>query len=484
MKKSKGFSWETLILIVYAGIMLFTVLHHEPWRDEAQAWLIARDLPLASIFHQMGYEGSPALWHMILLPFAKLGFPYLFINLVHLVIIYAAAAVFVYKAPFSIITKTLFLFSYYMAWEYSIIARNYSITILLLFLIAAFYGDRFRKPIRYGALVFLLFNTNVHSGFIAAALVAVFLFEIYKKGNLNLRLSAAVITMILGALLAFLQLLAPSDNVHYGFFPHINLLQPLFAIMNAFFPHLPIRARIRGASAGILLLMACLYLYKTSRAALFMLLFSFTGLIYIFMCKHSGTYRQHGFFLIFLVFALWISNYHKEKHVSDKVGYFVPFGRFVRYGFVLFLMNIFLATGIVPAAINHYKEYHFIFSGAKEMAGFIEFNNLGDNTIVGHQSPHVSALAPYLPGTKFWYADIENYGTFVSWNFEWSNNHNISFEDIKNRMNEHDFSGDSTLILLTRPIPDSEISDYRLLHEVQTDIFGYGNEIYFLYRQR
>jgi hypothetical protein len=60
----------------------FTLSYHEKWADEAQAWLIARDLSLWRIFsYELRYEGSPGLWHLILwiaqhaldAPYAALG---------------------------------------------------------------------------------------------------------------------------------------------------------------------------------------------------------------------------------------------------------------------------------------------------------------------------------------------------------------------------------------------------------------------------
>ena len=42
--------------------------HHELWRDEAQAWLIARDVPLSRLFAELHYEGHPALWFLLLKP--------------------------------------------------------------------------------------------------------------------------------------------------------------------------------------------------------------------------------------------------------------------------------------------------------------------------------------------------------------------------------------------------------------------------------
>ena len=64
-------AWEKIgnavALLLYSGVVLFTLGHHEKWSDEAQAWLIARDLDLKTIwFHELRYEGSPGLWHTIL----------------------------------------------------------------------------------------------------------------------------------------------------------------------------------------------------------------------------------------------------------------------------------------------------------------------------------------------------------------------------------------------------------------------------------
>src|SRR4030042_3735997 len=124
-KSHISFILALFLIRLYSAINIVLLLHHEPWEDEAQAWLIARDLDIASIFKQMAYEGSPALWHMLLLPFAKTGLPYMSEFILHLIIAIAAVAVFILYAPFSRVTKVLFIFSYYMGYEYSIIARSY-----------------------------------------------------------------------------------------------------------------------------------------------------------------------------------------------------------------------------------------------------------------------------------------------------------------------------------------------------------------------
>ena len=60
-----------LLLAAFAALGIVLVLHHEPWRDEADVWLMARDAPLKDLFLRAGYVGSPSLWYYLLVPFAK-----------------------------------------------------------------------------------------------------------------------------------------------------------------------------------------------------------------------------------------------------------------------------------------------------------------------------------------------------------------------------------------------------------------------------
>jgi hypothetical protein len=51
------------ITVLFFLLSLNTILHHEMWRDELQAWLIARDSDsIAQLFFQnLRYEGHPGL---------------------------------------------------------------------------------------------------------------------------------------------------------------------------------------------------------------------------------------------------------------------------------------------------------------------------------------------------------------------------------------------------------------------------------------
>src|SRR4030042_4178497 len=207
----------------------------------------------------MAYDGTPALWYMFLVPFAKIGLPYISEFILHLIIAVAAVTVFILYAPFSRITKVLFIFSYYMAYEYSIIARRYGLSILLLFLIATLYNKRFEHPLWYSFLIFLLFNTNAHSFFIASSLTILFAWELYREKASGAFAKLSVFIMFMGGVLSFLQLLPRSDSIDYNRIIGSLYLAPFVATANAFFPWHPLVAH--GEQRLILIVIAISILF-------------------------------------------------------------------------------------------------------------------------------------------------------------------------------------------------------------------------------
>ena len=54
-------------------IVLFLIQSHEMWRDELQAWLLARDsISITELFQNLKYEGHPGLWHLLLYPLTRI----------------------------------------------------------------------------------------------------------------------------------------------------------------------------------------------------------------------------------------------------------------------------------------------------------------------------------------------------------------------------------------------------------------------------
>jgi hypothetical protein len=192
---------------------------------------------------------------------------------------------------------------------------------------------------------------------------------------------------------------------------------------------------------------------------------------------YPGALRHHGFILIMLVFALWISRYYHDtqNYLLHKISTL----KLSQLSIVL--INICLALSLLYyLTIQHY-EYRYIFSGAKDMANFIKRNNLDNYTIAAYPSPQASALLPFLPGKQFWYADIEDYGTFVAYNKKFVEAQNISNSEIILRINKAFSEQSQILLLLSRPLNFSELNGFILLYKVD-QVFGYNLEKYYLYK--
>ena len=154
-----GVAWLAL-----AGLLIVGGPRHEPWFDEAQAWLIARDSnPVAILTHWMHYEGTPGLWHLLLWGLQRLGLGYARLYLVSSAFALMGSWLVLFRSPFPLWMRLGLCFSYLFAYQYAVIARSYSLDLLFVPAIATMFAGRRERPLAYGAVLGLLANANAHS---------------------------------------------------------------------------------------------------------------------------------------------------------------------------------------------------------------------------------------------------------------------------------------------------------------------------------
>ncbi len=174
--------WEEIgnfvVLLAYSGVVLFTVRYHEKWADEAQAWLLARDLDLKTLFfHELRYEGHPGLWHMILWLSQRIFHaPYGAISYIGVTFAVAGAALLIFKAPFPWYLRWPLAFTYSFVYQYAVIARPYTLLPLLCFAVAIFFPD-VEHPIKITIVLALMANLILHGAILAACFGLLFLVQ-------------------------------------------------------------------------------------------------------------------------------------------------------------------------------------------------------------------------------------------------------------------------------------------------------------------
>jgi hypothetical protein len=387
------------ILVVYGLLTLVLTLRHEPWRDEADSWLVARDLPLANFIEWTRSIGTPGLWHLLVSPLARTGMPYATQGLLHWALIVAAAALFVHKSPFTIATKVLFLFSFYPAYQYAVIARSYALGILLAFCVAALYPTRFVAPLRYAIAVALLCNANPHSSGIAGAVMAAYGIELLISHSRDGRRWTALMIMFCGLVLAFIQLYTPGYVV-----PPNVISAPWYgaffeAAARGFLPWFESElARLWAIAVLALVLIAI----RRSLPSVVIFVLSHVGLALIFTYLWIGGFRHFGLVLVVTVLALWIALYDgAEESRSRRVA--------------VALLNVSLVLSIPMTLQFARADFTEAFSGSKEMAQFILRNGLENAEIAAHPPAHAEAVLAYLPKKTFWYAALGEPGSYMKW---------------------------------------------------------------------
>ena len=182
--RATGSRWpEWCTLALYAALVALAIPYHEPWADEAQAWQLARNLPLAGLFRTyIRLEASPGLWHFFLWILIQLHVSYAGMHWICGAIAASATAILVFKAPFPSYLKLSLPFTFFLLYQYAVVARNYVLAPLLFFLIALAWK---KNPALVAVLLGLLANVALHAAAISGGLAIAYLIDRIRGGSLK-----------------------------------------------------------------------------------------------------------------------------------------------------------------------------------------------------------------------------------------------------------------------------------------------------------
>lgn len=166
-----------LLFVLWLVLVAWLISAHVVWRDEMRAFSFALSgSNVVEMLRNVHGEGHPALWYLILRGAHDI-FPFREVMPVAAAVIgIGTMAMIAFFSPFRSVIVGLVLFSFYGAFEYVVVARNYAIAALVMFLLAALYG-RVRNSLWFGLILAVLCNTNVPSCLLAAVFLLFRLIE-------------------------------------------------------------------------------------------------------------------------------------------------------------------------------------------------------------------------------------------------------------------------------------------------------------------
>ncbi|HEV2277582.1 MAG TPA: hypothetical protein VGS02_05385 [Acidobacteriaceae bacterium] len=160
-------------LCTYSALVTWLVFRHQPWTDEAQAWLIARDSSLGEIFlRRLHYEGTPGLWHLVLWVMCRLHISYAGMHFLTAGIGILTVAFLLQFAPFPRWIRLTLPFIFGLVYQTAVTARSYSLVAVLVFIICALLTGRRDRPVTLALFVGLLANCALVAAVMSAGFVA------------------------------------------------------------------------------------------------------------------------------------------------------------------------------------------------------------------------------------------------------------------------------------------------------------------------
>ena len=426
--------FRILIFTAYLALNLLLLARHEMWRDEMNVWLFARDVPLSDFFSQLRYQGHPCLWYLLILPFARLGFPCRIMGVISLTIMGVTAAVYLWKAPMADWMKGLTLFFPLFTYYYPVISRAYCLVALLIVLLAYLYHRRNDKPMLYGFLLGLLVQADTIGIPVAGMISAMWVTEGLWKSYHSRSIKAVMVTAkgawipLISVILWFLQFYDMGESDLY--LPKDMGVFELLRESKNYAYHMLDRLTYLQSDWAVVLFWICI-------AAVILLCIGL-GTVWPFLVMAASVafqavlstllyqLRVYHFLMVFFayIWMLWIYA-EKLEHVkpiakerqkkAGKMGFAI-----LRMLFVSILLLTFFRWTTEEQYMGFKNARDKRMSDGQYAADYLRENSSPEELIIISGVPYVASIQGYLPEYSFYFAGSGKVVSYADWTREQS----------------------------------------------------------------
>lgn len=417
-----------LAFVLYIAIIAIVMCFHEPWFDEAQSWLIARDSSLADIISvRTHYEGHPPFWNLLLAIAAKNGVPYEFgIKGIQLVCASLLGAWLIFKSPFkhaSSLATFLIPFTYFACFQYGVTSRPYALLCLSLLVAAHYWNSADSKTSSAWKLAISLmfmcllsvYGIAFAAGFTIAWIWRVFSKNINKTLNFSSILHAikATIASNLARLISWgliaifgaanLALVWPAKNAFatratidgnstiakcFAFI----FVMPSESMFTSFYGDISMRRMpfdfLPITICTIFSLVIWAFAIKIAKRRKLLAVLIIPYLVLTIVAVRYFTLHHAGLIFVFLLSVLWISHIKEPLSSKDIPAIFVKVAptkfRFIKNKAfkINLLISIILAPSLIWNAFACVNDILFDYSPSRAVAQYISSNHLQNKRFV------------------------------------------------------------------------------------------------------
>lgn len=433
----KSDRFDYLIWFAYLSLGLVGIFSHEIWMDEAHHWLVIRDVKNFSEFVRVeAIDGQPFIWPILLFFVQSISDEVIAFQLFHFCIGATTALLFLRNAPFNKNIKYLFVLSYPMLFEYLIISRNYSLSLLVLFIYLIYFR---KKGILAKAIILgLLANTHFFAAILASTIL---LYEVNPKisdlTSINPSKAKAYAIFSGFLFLLFLQLKNSLDHavleqyntwtlferckrlvlLHFRSF----IVIPDFTSIHFWGSVLPFKVSKAFGLLSIPIFLFPLMFFRSVKIKWLFYAFIVAISVFLFSIHQPIANRYSCFiFIAFMVFY-WL----------QKEDFSFEYDRRSRFSELVIILSLFIQ--MISGITSVYFDYRFPFSQGKNVASFIEENGYSEWPIIIHPYSSAPAISAYL-GKPYYSLLTNSTASFCRWE---TNPFMISNEEFYRRLTSY-----------------------------------------------
>lgn len=417
-----------LAFVLYIAIIAIVMCFHEPWFDEAQSWLIARDSSLADIISvRPHYEGHPPFWNLLLAIAAKNSVPYEFgIKGIQLVCASLLGAWLIFKSPFksaSSLATFLIPFTYFACFQYGVTSRPYALLCLSLLVAAHYWNSADSKTSSAWKLaISLMFMCllSVYGIAFAAGFTIAWIWRVFSK-NINKTLNFSSILHAIKATIASnwarliswgliaifgaanLALAWPAKNAFatratidgnstiakcFAFI----FVMPSESMFTSFYGDISMRRMpfdfLPITICTIFSLVIWAFAIKIAKRRKLLAVLVIPYLVLTIVAVRYFTLHHAGLIFVFLLSVLWISHIKEPLSNKDIPAIFVKVAptkfRFIKNKAfkINLLISIILAPSLIWNAFACVNDILFDYSPSRAVAQYISSNHLQNKRFV------------------------------------------------------------------------------------------------------
>lgn len=456
LNRLSDYRFALVLTLVYAVAVSVFSMFHEVWADEVVILsFVTESDSLAGLIGSLRNYGHPPLFH-ILVYFGYKIFPHPFIlKIVNTIICIAAVYIFSVKAPFSRLQKALFAGGILPLYIYPVFSRNYGLGMLLIFIVAILYKDRYQRIIPFSIFLVLLSYVHAHMFIVVSVIIlSMFVEVVFIRENVTIqqpsffKLAAGAVILVTG-FVYLASFMMPNQTSLIFQTRSINISGLTNALTRAVvLPGITFKGLFMWKSLLANIFIGGFYVYflrKRHLAVLFM-----SGVIaltmFFILIYPSTAMRHQGALYLLMIFILWVDSY-STREFSIPLKSLAGMQKYMAANKDAFF-TILLIMHVCMAYPKISRDIRYPYSSTKALAQFIKKNPVYRQAIiVGEPEGMQESLAYYVDNRLYLYRE-SRFGKARTYNTK--NNNTASLDDLLSAARQLQKNHDAKIIILMR----------------------------------